>query len=148
MSLLLQTVGPSATLAEPLRDLVRSLDPGQPVISMRTMEEYFDQRARQTLGILINAIGGMGLLGLILALVGLYGLMTYSVGLRQREIGIRMAVGADPGGVLKMVLRQGMALAGSGIIVGLALSLAAGKPATSIIGSSYFYWPLVVLVVA
>jgi predicted permease len=148
MSLLLQTVGPSATLAEPLRDLAHSLDPGQPVISMRTMEEYFDQRARQTLGILIDTIGGMGLLGLILALVGLYGLMTYSVGLRQREIGIRMAVGADPGGVLKMVLRQGMALAGSGIIIGLALSLVAGKPATSMIGSSYFYFPLVVLVVA
>ena len=147
LTLLLHTTGPSSTLAEPVRELVHSLDPGQPVISMRTMEEYFDQRARQSVAILINAIGGMGLLGLVLALVGLYGLMTYSVGLRQHEIGIRMAIGADPRGVLKMVLRQGMVLAGSGVIVGLALSLAAGRPATTVIGSSYFYLPLVALVV-
>jgi predicted permease len=148
MTLILQTAGPSATLAGPLREMVHSLDAGQPVISVRTMEEYFDQRARQTLSILIDAIGGMGLLGLVLALVGLYGLMTYSVGLRQREIGIRMAIGADPGGVLKMVMRQGMVLAGSGVVIGLALSLLAGKPATSLIGSSYFYLPLVLLVVS
>lgn len=148
MTLMLQTTGPSSSLAEPLRNVVRSLDPRQPIIGLRTMEEYFDQRARQTLGILIEAMAGMGLLGLLLALVGLYGLMSYSVGLRQREIGIRMAVGADPGGVLKLVLKQGMFLAGSGVAIGLALSLLAGKPATNLIGTSYFYLPLLALVVA
>jgi len=148
MTLLLQTTGPSSSLAEPLRNLVRSLDPRQPIIGLRTMEEYFDQRARQTLGILIEAMAGMGLLGLLLALVGLYGLMSYSVGLRQREIGIRMAVGADPQGVLKLVLKQGMLLAGSGVAIGLVLSLLAGKPATNLIGTSYFYLPLLALVVA
>jgi predicted permease len=148
MTLMLQTSGPSSSLAEPLRNLIRSLDARQPIIGLRTMEEYFDQRARQTLGILINTMAGMGLLGLLLALVGLYGLMSYSVGLRQREIGIRMAVGADPRGVLKLVLKQGMFLAGSGVAIGLVLSLLAGKPATRLIGSSYFYLPLLALVVA
>ena len=147
MTLMVQTVGPSSSAAEPLRKLVRSLDPRQPIIGLRTMEEYFDQRARQTLGILIEAMAGMGMLGLLLALVGLYGLMSYSVGLRQREIGIRMAVGADPRGVLKLVLRQGMFLAGSGVAIGLVLSLLAGKPATNLIGTSYFYLPLLALVV-
>lgn len=148
MTLLLETSGPSATLAGPLREMVKSLDAGLPIIGLRTMEDYFDQRARKTLGILIDAIAGMGLLGLILALVGLYGLMTYSVGLRQREIGIRMAIGADPGGVLKLVLKQGMVLAMVGAGIGLALSLLAGKPATRLIGSSYFDLPLLALVVA
>ena len=146
MTLLLQTAGPSATLAGPLRDLVRSLDPGQPVIGLRTMEDYFDQRARQTLNVLLKAIAGMGLLGLVIALVGLYGLMTYSVGLRQREIGIRMAVGADARGVLTMVLKHGMVLAGSGVAAGLVFSLLAGKPATTAIGTSYFDLPLLALV--
>jgi macrolide transport system ATP-binding/permease protein len=148
MTLMVQTGGPSGVLAGPLRDLVHSMDPGQPIVGLRTIEEYFDQRGRQTLNILIEAMGGMGLLGLVLALVGLYGLMSYSVGRRQREIGIRMAIGADAGGVLKMVLKQGLLLAGGGIAVGLILSLAAGKPATNLIGSSYFYLPLLALVVA
>jgi predicted permease len=147
MTLLLETNGPSGEMGGPLRGMVRSLDPGQPVISMRTIEEIFDQRARGTLRVLIEAIGGLGLLGLSLALVGLYGLMTYSVGLRQREIGIRMAIGAAPTGVLKMVLKQGLVLAGVGVVIGLAVSLAAGKPATTIIGTSYFYMPLLATVV-
>jgi predicted permease len=147
MTLLLETTGPSGEPGGPLREMVRSIDPGQPLISMRTIEEIFDQRVRGTLQVLIEAIGGMGLLGLALALVGLYGLMTYSVGLRQREIGIRMAIGADPIGVLKMVLKQGLVLAGSGVVIGLAVSLVAGKPATAIIGTSYFYMPLLAVVV-
>lgn len=147
-TLLLYTTAPPADLAAPLRQMVRSLDAGQPIVGLRTMEDYFDQRARKTMNILIEAIGALGLLGFVLALVGLYGLMTYSVGLRQREIGIRMAIGADSGGVLKMVLKQGMVLAGSGVAAGLVLSLAAGKPATALIGTSYFYFPLLALVVA
>jgi hypothetical protein len=147
MTLLLETIGPSSELGGALRDMVRSLDPGQPIISLRTIEEIYDQRARGTLRVLIETIGGLGLLGLALALVGLYGLMTYSVGLRQREIGIRMAIGADPTGVLKMVLKQGLVLAGVGVVIGLAVSLVAGKPATTIIGTSYFYMPLLAAVV-
>jgi len=148
LTLLLYTTAPAADLAGPLREMVRSLDAGQPIIGLRTMEDYFDQRARKTMNILIETIGALGLLGFALALVGLYGLMTYSVGLRQREIGIRMAIGADSGGVLKMVLKQGMVLAGSGVAAGLVLSLAAGKPVTALIGTSYFYLPLLALVVA
>jgi len=128
MTLLLHTAGAPGDLAGPLRDLVRSLDAGQPVIGIRTMEEIFDQRARGTLNVLLRTIGGMGLLGLVLALVGLYGLMTYSVGLRQREIGIRMAIGADRLGVMKMVLKQGLVLAGIGVAIGVSVLLLASKP--------------------
>jgi predicted lysophospholipase L1 biosynthesis ABC-type transport system permease subunit len=148
MTLLLQTAGAPGELTGPLRDLVHSLDPGQPVIGIRTMEEIFDQRARGTLGVLIQAIAGMGVLGLVLALVGLYGLMTYSVGLRQREIGIRMAIGAGRAGVMTMVLKQGLVLAGIGVAIGLSILLTLGKPLMRLVEARSFDWGLLTLTVA
>jgi predicted permease len=146
MTLMLETEGPSAGLTGSLRDLVRSLDSRQPIYGVRTMEEFFDVRAHKTLGLFVEAIAGLGILGLVLALVGLYGLMTYSVSLRQREIGIRMAIGADPAAVVRMVLKQGMVLAGSGVVIGLALSLAAAKPIAALAEGHGFNLPLVALV--
>jgi len=110
------------------------------------MDEIFDQRARGTLGVLIDAIAALGVLGLVLALVGLYGLMTYSVGLRQREIGIRMALGADRSGVLRMVLKQGMTLAGAGVFIGVLLWLLASRPVMNFVQARSFSWGLLVVV--
>ena len=146
MTLMLETEGPSAGLSGPLRDLVRSLDSRQPIYGVRTMEEFFEVRAHKTLGLFVEAMAGLGILGLVLALVGLYGLMTYSVSLRQHEIGIRMAVGAAPASVVRMVLRQGMILAGSGVAIGLALSLAAARPIAALAEGRGFNLPLVALV--
>jgi ABC-type antimicrobial peptide transport system permease subunit len=146
MTLMLETEGPSGAMTAPLRDLVRRLDAHQPIFGIRTMEELFDVRATQTLGILNKAIGGLAVLALVLALVGLYGLMTYSVSLRQREMGIRMAIGGDQGTVVRMVLKQAMVLAASGVAIGLALTLVASKPTTSIVNAEGFNWPLVALV--
>ena len=148
MTLMLQTADAPATLAAPLRDLVRSLDAGQPVIGIRTMAEIFDQRARETLGILTQAINALALLGLVLALVGLYGLMTYSVGRRQREIGIRMAIGSDRIGVLAMVLKQGLVLAGIGVAIGLAILMLLSKPVMRLVGAQSFDWGLLALTAA
>jgi macrolide transport system ATP-binding/permease protein len=146
MILLLQTAAAPSAAAGPLREMVRSLDAGQPVFGVLTMEDYFDARAKKTLDVLIEVMGGMGVLGLAIALMGLYGLMTYAVGLRQREIGIRMAVGADQRSVLAMVLRQGMILTATGVAIGLLLSLLAGKPTTALIGTPGFNVPLLALV--
>jgi predicted permease len=148
MTLMLQTADAPATLAGPLRDLVRSLDAGQPVIGIRTMEDIFDQRARETLGILTKAIDALALLGLVLALVGLYGLMTYSVGRRQREIGIRMAIGSDRIVVLKMVLKQGLVLAGTGVAIGLAILMLLSKPVMRLVGAHSFDWSRLALTAA
>jgi ABC-type antimicrobial peptide transport system permease subunit len=112
------------------------------------MDEIFDQRARKTLDIFIQAIAGLGLLGLALALVGLYGLMTYAVNLRQREIGIRMAIGAGRPGVVKMILKQGMLLAGSGVVIGLVLWLLAAKPVMAMVEARSFSWGLLAMVAA
>ncbi|HJT89900.1 MAG TPA: ABC transporter permease [Bryobacteraceae bacterium] len=148
MTVLLETSGPPGDMAEPLRQAVRSLDPRQPLFGVTTMQAFFDARERKIVDMLVGAVAAMGLLGLALALVGLYGLMAYSVGLREREIGIRMAIGADPHSVLWMVLRQGAGLAGAGAAIGLALSLAAGRPALSVLEVRGFNLPLVGLVTA
>jgi putative ABC transport system permease protein len=127
MTLLASTVGDSASVIEPLRKVIQDLDPNMPIYDVYTMEKYIWAQATSVAQIMVNIIGAMGLMGLTLAMVGLYGLMSYGVSRRTREIGIRMAVGADRGGVLRMVLRQGMAPAIWGIVMGLVLSVGCGK---------------------
>src|SRR5262249_37310511 len=100
MTLLVECEGDARGLAAPLRELVRSLDPDMPVHDLRTMEDFFEKRAVTMPRMIVDTVGSMGVLGLSLALVGLYGLMAYSVSRRTREIGIRMAGGADPRAVL------------------------------------------------
>ena len=78
-------------------------------------------------------LGVLGFISLLLAGVGLYGVMAYSVSRRTREIGIRMALGANPQGVLRMVMRRGLLLALSGIVAGLALALAASPRLTPLL---------------
>ena len=148
MTILVETAGPSSVAAAPLRDSVRSLDANQPMYGVRTMEDVVDQRANNTIGILTEAIGGMGLLGLILAMVGLYGVMSYSVSLRSREIGIRMAIGAGRSGVLGMVMKQGMVLTAAGVSLGLLLCLLASKAVTAALSVPAFNVPFVALVTA
>jgi macrolide transport system ATP-binding/permease protein len=147
LTIMVATDGPSTTAAGPLRDLVRSLDAGQPMYGVRTMETVFDERAGE-IGIFTEAIGAMGLLGLILAMVGLYGLMSYSVSLRAREIGIRMAIGAGRSGVLGMIMKQGMVLACAGVSIGLLLCLLASRAVTAGLGVPGFNLPFVALVTA
>jgi ABC-type antimicrobial peptide transport system permease subunit len=111
----------------PLREVVRGLDSNQPVFDVRTMEDLYGMRAHKTPQILFQTVGAMGMMGLVLALVGLYALVSYGVSRRTKEIGIRMAVGAKPASVLRLVLRQGVWLAGCGVLGGIVLSLSMGR---------------------
>jgi len=132
MSLLVETVNADASpLAGPLRDVVRTLDANQPVFSLRTFSSYYEREATGPQLLVLRTATGMGLLGLTLALVGLYGLVAYSVSRRTREIGIRMAIGAGRVSVLMMVLRQGMTLAIAGILVGGIASIAVTRLLTA-----------------
>jgi predicted permease len=133
MSLLVETASPDAApLAAPVRELVRDLDPNQPVVNIRTYASLYQARGILVPLIVLRLVGVMGGIGLMLALMGLYGLVAYSVARRTRELGLRMAIGAARSDVLRMVLRQGFMLAIKGIVlggivsVGVARLLAAG----------------------
>jgi len=127
MSLIVETFADPATIATPLRAVVRGIDPNQPIYNVRTFSSFYEQRAISVALTLMQVVAAMGLLGLTLALIGLYGLIAYSVSRRTQEIGIRMAIGANRVEVLKMVLRQGLVLVLAGIAVGGAISVGVAR---------------------
>jgi putative ABC transport system permease protein len=128
MSLLVQTVNADASsLAASLREVVREIDVNQPVFSLQTFSSFYEREATGAQLLVLRTAAGMGLLGLTLSLVGLYGLVAYTVARRTREIGIRVAIGAQRTDVLIMVLRQGMVLAIAGITAGGIASVAAAR---------------------
>ncbi|MGA2329673.1 MAG: FtsX-like permease family protein, partial [Bryobacteraceae bacterium] len=131
MSLIVETEGDPAAIATPLREAVRGLDPKQPIYNVRTLSSFYEQRAISVVVMLTQMVATMGLLGLTLALVGLYGLIAYSVSRRTQEIGIRMAMGASKAEVVKMVLRQGLALVLGGVLAGGAISFAVARLLTA-----------------
>jgi predicted permease len=126
-TILLHTSGDPQAFASPLRAAVRAIDPNMPVFGVRTMEDFYRASSVAVTNLLIELVGGMGTLGLALSTVGLYGLVAYSVNRRTREIGIRMAVGAPSGVVLRMVMRHGLLLAGGGTLLGVLASAATGQ---------------------
>jgi predicted permease len=135
MTLVAQSFGDAAGLAAPLRQVVREIDANQPAYNVRTMSELY--RMRDNIAVMINElVGAMGLIGLLLAMVGLYGLMAYTVSRRTREIGIRMAIGADQASVVRMVLRQGLTLVLIGTAIGLAASFAAETGVDAVFNST------------
>jgi predicted permease len=127
MVLMAESFGDPASLAAPLREAVHAMDANQPIYNVRTYDEFYHYRAVSTTNLIIEVVGAMGVMGMILAMVGLYGLVAYAAGRRTREIGIRMAIGAQRSSVLRMVMRQGFILALSGLGAGLVASFGAEK---------------------
>ncbi|MFL6333626.1 MAG: ADOP family duplicated permease [Pyrinomonadaceae bacterium] len=126
MTLVIRTDGDPAGMAPAVRREIVSLDPDQPVSDVRTMTQVMaDTVARARFNTLLLAV--FAGLATLLAAVGIFGVMSYSVQLRTREIGLRMALGAQPGRVLLLVLRQGLLLTLVGIGVGLAGALALSR---------------------
>lgn len=115
-----------AALTTAVRREVAAIDPDMPLIAVRTIEQYLDGRFSLP-SLFSSLLAVFGLVGLTLAAVGLYGVMGYSVAQRTREIGIRMALGAPPANVLRMVLTQGMKLTLVGLLIGLAAAFGAGR---------------------
>jgi len=122
MTLLVHTHGDASALAAPLRNLVSQIDNNQPVFDVRTMESYYSKRTVVAVNLVLWSVAALGVMGLFLSMVGLYGVVASSVGRRKREIGLRMAIGADKSQVLGMVLKQGLVLGMFGVMAGLLLS--------------------------
>jgi predicted permease len=124
MSILVETYGDPAAMTAPLREVVRALNPDQPIYNTHTLASFYELRGTAIFLFILRLVASMGLLGLTLAVVGLYGLIAYSVSRRTQEIGIRMALGAQRSNVAALILRQGLVLAIIGIAIGFAASIA------------------------
>ena len=122
--LYLHTEGDPAAVTAAVHQVVSALDQGMPVYDLKTMNTHLSGIALLFVRVGAALVGVFGLLGLALAVVGLYGVISHSVSQRTQEIGIRIALGARPGDVLRMVLKQGMILTLVGVASGLAAAFA------------------------
>jgi predicted permease len=117
-----------STLTEAVRREIRSAAPGLPLFSARTFAAHMSSAPEYwTLRITGGLFGAFGALAMFVALVGIYAVMSYAVARRTREIGIRMAVGAMPGAVKRMILGEGLTLTLTGVGLGLVLGLGVGR---------------------
>jgi putative ABC transport system permease protein len=132
MTLVIRTAGDPEEMAPAVRGELRAIDPDQPVSDVRTMNQVMaDTVGRARFNTLL--LGLFAGLATLLAAVGIFGVMSYSVTLRTREIGLRMALGAQPGRVLMLVLKQGLLLTLIGIVIGLAGALALTRVMSSLL---------------
>jgi ABC-type antimicrobial peptide transport system permease subunit len=132
MVLVAQTFGDSESVLGPLRDLIQAKDKDVPIFDVHTIETFYE--AHTTLAnVAVRLIAGMGVLGMGLTIVGLYGLVSYAVSRRTREIGIRIAIGATYVRIVRMVLSEGMTPAWIGVVCGLILSAATAKLLPSLV---------------
>jgi putative ABC transport system permease protein len=123
MTLVVRAAQNPTNLASDIRDIIHSVDPNQPVGTVRTMQSVVsDSIAPRRLAMLISVL--FAALAMVVAMLGVYGVVSYSVTQRTHEIGIRMALGAEKHDVLWMVLSQGLKLAVIGVAIGLAGALA------------------------
>ena len=123
-----RTSVPPATMIPQVEHIIESLAPAMPVFDVQTMTEALDTLN----GLLLFEIGAalaasLGFLGLTLAIIGVYGVISYSASQRTHEIGIRMAIGARPPHILTMVLRQGLLIISLGLMVGTAAAIASAR---------------------
>jgi putative ABC transport system permease protein len=132
VSAIAATSGDPSAMPEVFRREVKALNSSVPLFEAKTMQQH--------LGIILFAprmaaflLAGFGILALALATIGLYGVVAYSVAQRTREVGIRVALGADRGRVVSMVIREGMTMVGVGVVVGLVLSTLAMRPLAGVL---------------
>jgi predicted permease len=124
MVLLLRSSGDPLELVKPVKEVVRTLNPSLPMLETRTYEDLYRYHTVEGPRVAVELVGTLGALGLLLAIAGLYGLVAYNVSRRTREIGIRMAIGARPSDILRLVMGKGLVLVGMGMAIGLAMGFA------------------------
>jgi len=132
VSLVLRTSLPAALLEPQIRHEIQSIDPGLPVFNVSSMNRILD-RSLASRRFSADLVGGFAGVALLLASIGIYGLLAYMVGQRSREISLRMALGARRWDVLKLILGRGVVLAGVGIVAGMIFSAATASLMASLL---------------
>jgi predicted permease len=130
--LVIRTTGPPASLVPALRRIVRAIDPEQAVSDIRSLDEIVESQTSSR-RVQLTVLGAFALLAFVLAAVGVYGLLSFAVSLRTREVGVRMALGARRREVLAMFLRQGLVLGLAGVGIGLLVAYAAARGMTALL---------------
>jgi putative ABC transport system permease protein len=146
LSVVLRTSLPATLLEPQIRHEIQSIDPGLPVFNVSSMNDILD-RSLASRRFSADLVGGFAGLAVLLASIGIYGLLAYMVSQRSREIGIRMVLGARRDHILRMFLRKGVALAGLGIVAGLAFSAATASMMASLLYGVRPHDPAVFLIV-
>jgi ABC-type antimicrobial peptide transport system permease subunit len=131
-TLVVRTAATTVDLGPALRGLIHDLDPRVPPPAVTTLEQE-TSLALMPQRVAVSVTGALGVLGLLLAAVGLYGVMAFSSSQRAREIGIRVALGARRGDVARMVARRGVMMAGLGVLIGLPLAALATRAMASLL---------------
>ncbi len=132
MNVVVRSTRDKAALAPLIRRIIDGLDPTLPIVQYRRMDEVFSESVARP-RFLANLLGVFATVALLLSAIGTYGVLAYTVTERRREIGIRMALGASAQGVLMMVLRQGLTLAGIGLVIGLVAAAAFTRVASTLL---------------
>ena len=132
MTLVVRTSSDPASMIAAIREQVLAIDKDQPVFDIKTMEERLSKAVAQSRFIML-LLAVFSALALALSAIGIYGVMAYTVSQRTHEIGIRMALGAQSRDVLRMVVRQGMTLAMTGVVIGLVAAFALTRVMTSLL---------------
>ncbi len=126
ITIVARTTGDPFALAGPFAAEVAEIDPDQPIAEIRLMEDLVSAHVSQPRATLV-VLGSFAAAALLLSSIGLYGVLAFGVAQRTKEIGIRVAVGADRGDVLRMIMRSGLRLTGAGLAIGIVASLALGR---------------------
>ncbi len=154
VSVALRTSLPATLLEPQIRHEIQSIDAGLPVFNVSSMNDILD-RSLASRRFSADLVGGFAGLAVLLACIGIYGLLAYLVGQRSKEVGIRMALGAQQGDILRMFLRKGVTLAGVGIVAGLVISASTASLMASLLygvrphdPAVFLLVPLLLLVVA
>jgi putative ABC transport system permease protein len=142
MSLAVRTSGNWAAAVDQVRQTVRQLDPAAGIFDVKPMQQWVDDSTsrRRFTTLLLEMFAGVALL---LAALGVYGVMSYSVAQRSHEMGIRLALGAKPAGLKRMVVRQGLTLCAIGLGAGLVAALALARMMTAVLFEVHSFDPLI-----
>lgn len=148
ISLVARTAGDPSHFLETLRREVHALDSDLVTFNAQPLEKLISQRTLMPLRLMATIASAFGVLGMILAAVGLYGVISYTTSRRTREIGLRMAMGARVADVLRLVLRQGMLLTLTGLMLGLGLATALSRMLSGLLVGVGVFDPVVFAVTA